>query len=1396
MTDYYGPRAAPAAANATTPGVQGQPRAARLTGGSYVVVWEDWSGSPDDAEAAIRGQWFYPGGEKLGGEFHVNTVTAGNQYDPSIAALGGGGFVVAWTGTDINFTGIKAQRYTAEGVKDGSEIQVNTSYIDTQTEARVVSIGSAFAIVWVDKAGSGSAIRAQFYANGALGGEQVISTHFAEVHSHLSVARVGTSANIVVSWTQTNGDGSDAEVKAQIFAPFSGTLVGGAVTVSQTTAGNQLDSSVASYVPSLGFIIAYVDNSATGSSGAIKVRIFNNNGIATGPDLTLTGLGETGTDPAVTAYASGLYAVSWRDSAGSVRMQAVHPTLGPLGDDVAVTAAGESGGQAILLALDDDSFLAAWADGDIQTRTFDAEPVLLDLLISDTVLSEGLPEHLPFAQLATTALSTSSGVTYSIVSDSTGGGFAIDGDRLVVGDGSRIDFETAAQAEVTIRATNAQGHFREETFNLTITDSAVEPAAQWTASGLFRPNDADPGPGVPSIAALAGGGFVMVYHDSRFSAAGDESPARGQIFSASGTRVGAEFEIAIQDDGNQHAPIVAGLADGGFVVVFSDYRDDTDWGQARAQIFDSDGQAVSGQFTLGSDTTEGGQLRFAVAGLPSGGFVATWQIGWSGTPPTESDVRAQIFDSSGNKLGAEIVVPPANVWMQEHPAVGVLEDGGFVIAWNQDPVGGSDESTAIFAQRFDTGGGRVGDSILISQTLEDSTFDPSVTGLAGGGFVITWNEGVGYGGGNPNPWDVKGRVFDSSGVAVGDAFLVHADTAGGQRTGIVIPLKEGGFVVTWNEHVSPDGHNRAEGIAKAQMFDAVGTKVGPEFAVDQVFAEEQRYSAAAALPWGGFVLGFGDYSGDTPGAAGTISARIFAPAGFDAQADSVLTDEATILAGNVFADNGAGPDVAPPAGTAMVELVNGSAAAVGKTITLPSGALLTLEADGTFSYDPNHAFDSLAQYGSGGSNQQATDSFDYRLAGGDAATVTVTVRGLYSAPHRIVGTAGSDTLTGTGSADVFDGLGGGDSIAAGAGNDTLYFGALLSAGDVADGGPGRDAVVLQGNVTAVLNDTNLVDIESISLQSGANASFGDTANNSYDYDLTTADGNVPAGVQLIVNAQSLRVGEDFTFDGSAESDGRFLVYGGHGVDDLTGGDGADAFFFEGQRWGADDKVNGGDGRDALVISGGSGTTHIEFAADALTGIESISLNNRFATDPTQKPSYELALNNGNVAAGGTLIVNGSSVPGGQQVIIDGRGVHDGNLILFAGGGHDILTGGDGADLIVGGGGSDALTGGAGADTFRYDAASDSIGLADLIGDFQSGLDRIDLSRIDANVDADGNQAFSWIGSNAFSGVAGELRSFDQGGYRWVEGDTDGNGTGDLVIALQPGAPLVQGDFLL
>ena len=93
-----------------------------------------------------------------------------------------------------------------------------------------------------------------------------------------------------------------------------------------------------------------------------------------------------------------------------------------------------------------------------------------------------------------------------------------------------------------------------------------------------------------------------------------------------------------------------------------------------------------------------------------------------------------------------------------------------------------------------------------------------------------------------------------------------------------------------------------------------------------------------------------------------------------AQNDAVATTEDTaITAGNVFANNGSGPDNDPDSGAFLVTAVSGGT--LGTQFALPSGALLTLNADGTFSYDPNHLFDYLPTPGSGASNLTITDTF-------------------------------------------------------------------------------------------------------------------------------------------------------------------------------------------------------------------------------------------------------------------------------------------------------------------------------------------------------------------------------------------------------------------------------------
>jgi len=101
--------------------------------------------------------------------------------------------------------------------------------------------------------------------------------------------------------------------------------------------------------------------------------------------------------------------------------------------------------------------------------------------------------------------------------------------------------------------------------------------------------------------------------------------------------------------------------------------------------------------------------------------------------------------------------------------------------------------------------------------------------------------------------------------------------------------------------------------------------------------------------------------------------------------------------------------------------------------------------------------------------------------------------------------------------------------------------------------------------------------------------------------------------------------------------------------------------------------------------------------------------------------------------------------------------------LDGGAGADQLEGGDGADVLIGGAGRDVLMGGRGGDTFLFAAIKEfsgaSTSAADVITDFASAQrDRIDLSGVDAiKSTATVNDAFTWIGTAAFSKKSGELR---------------------------------------
>lgn len=119
---------------------------------------------------------------------------------------------------------------------------------------------------------------------------------------------------------------------------------------------------------------------------------------------------------------------------------------------------------------------------------------------------------------------------------------------------------------------------------------------------------------------------------------------------------------------------------------------------------------------------------------------------------------------------------------------------------------------------------------------------------------------------------------------------------------------------------------------------------------------------------------------------------------------------------------------------------------------------------------------------------------------------------------------------------------------------------------------------------------------------------------------------------------------------------------------------------------------------------------------------------------------------------------------------------NGNDVLLGDDGDDALFGDNGDDILNGGAGDDTMTGGKGVDTFVFA----DLGGTDVLTDFKHTQDIIDLSQLDA-IDGGAVNPFSWIGSAAFSGAAGELRAYSVAGSNYLAGDTDGDMVADFIV---------------
>lgn len=151
----YGADLAPASGeipiNQITSGSQVDPAVTQLTNGNIVVTWTDRSGL-DGSGFGIYGRVLSPDGSPVADQFRVNDGTISNQQNADVTALDTGGFMVTWQ-TDVGFDGdsqgVFAQQYNADGSRTDGNIQVNTEFRGGQFEPAIAALADgAYVVAW------------------------------------------------------------------------------------------------------------------------------------------------------------------------------------------------------------------------------------------------------------------------------------------------------------------------------------------------------------------------------------------------------------------------------------------------------------------------------------------------------------------------------------------------------------------------------------------------------------------------------------------------------------------------------------------------------------------------------------------------------------------------------------------------------------------------------------------------------------------------------------------------------------------------------------------------------------------------------------------------------------------------------------------------------------------------------------------------------------------------------------------------------------------------------------------------------------------------------------------------------------------------------------------------
>ena len=861
--------------NTYTSGYQMLPKITNLSDGGYVVTWT--SQAQDDSSGSyakgVYGQRYDASGSTVGSEFLINTTVVNQQGYPAITSFLDGGFTVIWESYgQESQSGIFGQRYDASGSTVGSEFHVNTYTSSYQSVADITSLSDdSFVVTWQSyhQDGDEYGIYGQKYdsSGNVSGSEFQISTSTSGRQEQAQVTAL-LDGGFVVAWQDDSGlDGSDLGIFGQRYDKY-GNTVASEFQINTHTSDGQEQVHVEGLKDG-GFVASWGSYYQDGSQSGVYAQRYSASGETLGSEFRVnTYTNSYQLAPSISSLPDGGFIASWQSNGqdgttASIYGQRYDSSGNAIGSEFKInTYVSGAQGSPEVSVLADGSFVVVWQDETGQDgsstgaygQRFDAAyetPLASNasVVVNGKTLTVDLSSHHNgsindhFAAAAT--------IASAINNDSD---LQTAGYHATVATVDQVNAGTHAAGDVII----TRAHIPDETITTDTTSATttIGAALSMTPTKLgeeFQVNTFTSGTqNGTAVTSLNDGGCLITWTSNGQDASGYFN-IYGQRYDKWGNTVGSEFQINTYTSGHQWSPSTASLANGDVVVTWSSEGGSGggmgggNQEEILAQIFDSSGSKVGSEIRV-NELMSGRQLYSEVTPL-SDGFVVTWQ------EANGANIFGRVFDASGNPISSEFQVD-STAGDQSYPSVTNLKDGGFVIAYNSW-LSDSD-GWGVVGQRYDASGNTIGSEFQINSYTSSYQWNGGaatwIDFLANGGFVATWM-GPAVGGNND---EILAQVFDASGNKVGSEIWVNTTIDQRQMHPSVRSLSDGSFIVTWQSYVQ-DG---SEWGTYGQRFDVSGTKLGSEFQVNTNTSSNQSLPVIAPLAEGGFTIAWQSDSQD------------------------------------------------------------------------------------------------------------------------------------------------------------------------------------------------------------------------------------------------------------------------------------------------------------------------------------------------------------------------------------------------------------------------------------------------------------------------------------------------------------------------------------------------------